>query len=303
MATIQTIKNILSAIKNSAHSITQREISNSVEAAGITSTDVSNVVNQLESAGYVKLNSTDRNSYFTRQPKRELIQSFLDGTATLPGIHFDADPSTPVAPEVAVRSSATLIKSILTQINNAPEALDGDDLEIPTGYTQDQLDNMVTNLADAKVIKEDENKDDHWFTRKPMRTKIAGYLQGTVSEADLFDPEIKNLPEPVQAATAPVTPSTPEPTTHATAPSLCAPSPAPAPETTPAPTEDAPKPKRKHVRTRPLAVTPSYIQNKSVTVRKIKNGFVAETYTETGEVAIYVETLTNIVDAITELMA
>jgi hypothetical protein len=304
VANITLVRNILSAIKNSAHAISELDIAHQADLGqGMSRTR--DVLAHLKAAGYIKADSRGA-GYFTRTPKRNEIVSFINSTTNvLPGITFDTEASAPETPVTGVMGDTSartqLIKSILKQISEAPGSMDGNNLVVPAGSTQEQLNHMVTKLSNTKVIKEHETKSDFWFTRKPMRTKIAGYLQGTVSEADLLNPEIKNLPEPVQVAVAPAAPTTHAvPTTVAVAPSICAPT-----ASAPAPTED--KPKRKHVRTRPLAVA-SATETMSTriiecTVRQIENGFLTSAWGGNERRGVYTETLNGVEDIIGKMMA
>lgn len=200
MASINTVRAILSAIRGASHSQSVAELSATTREREST---VHAVVADLVRNGYIKEHSQRPGTYFTRTPKRGQIAGFIDGTATLPGITFDtpvatAPTATTVSPVRPTETTAGLLaKRILQQIKSAPHALPDAEVSV-LGYTQPEINRELTRLQNAKVIKFDDEQSGY-FTRKPMRTKIDRFLADLVTVDQLLDPALKNMPEMARA--------------------------------------------------------------------------------------------------------
>lgn len=194
MASINTVRAILSAIRAASHSQSVSELSATTRETVDT---VRTVVADLARNSYIKEHSERAGTYFTRTPKRSIIAAFLDGQATLPGVTFSEPAVQPASPVAGVMDS--LLKGILTQIKNAPHALPIGDISV-SGYTATETANEVAKLVDSKVLKLDTVQNG-FFTRKPMRTKVVRFLAGAVTLDQLLDPSLKNMPEMAQAPT------------------------------------------------------------------------------------------------------
>ncbi len=195
MALKSSYISVLKAIKEAPHAL---QVSGIAAATGINPEEVTEVATKLCEMGYLKF-AADNSGYFTRRPKRDEIASFLEGrTETLEGIVFDG--IRPIIPESDYRQ-------ILRDIINAPEALPVTSIH---PHMDDALfNNAICELKDAMLIKEHAQKLYYYFTRKPMRDKIRGFIDGRVSFATLMDPNVKSI-ETTDAPVAPAPTAEPE---------------------------------------------------------------------------------------------
>jgi hypothetical protein len=218
MASINTVRAILSAIRGASQSQSVGELSTTTRE---TETTVGVVVNDLTRNGYIKEHSQRAGMYFTRTPKRGQIAAFLDGQDSLEGMSFTEPATQPAATSIPPTATVqgSLIKSILMQIKNSEHALPLGQIGV-LGYSNREVAEGVGRLEAGKVIKLDEAQEGY-FTRKPMRTKINRFLADLVTVDQLLDPTLKNMPE---LATAPTISA---PATAVACPAIVAPDPAP----------------------------------------------------------------------------
>lgn len=197
MALKSSYISILKAIKEAPHALSPSAVQ---DATRLSISEVAPAIDALVENGYLKLHA-DGTGYFTRTPKREAIANFLEGrTETLEGITFDG-----MIPESDYRQ---ILSDIINHDGSAPVT------EIHAAMDDELFDKAIATLKDAKLIKEHAEKRDYYFTRKPMRDKIRGFIAGTVSLAALLDPESLPILPSTQAAAAPMPAPTNEPVAY-----------------------------------------------------------------------------------------
>ena len=178
MATANTARRILDAIKSAPHSVSQAAIARTL-GDSVSTTDISNVVNQLELLGYIKQNRNEPYSYFTRTPKREVIQGFIAGANDLPGMTFteEAPAARPFTPGEIRENEAHRILRVVRNAQHACEV----GLALPSTW------GMIVEMLEAGLIKEHRDQPGHYFTRRPYRDDIDMFLNNEITLDELFD--------------------------------------------------------------------------------------------------------------------
>lgn len=192
MASITTVRAILTAIRRGAHSVSVQQIH---EDARVAEATVTEVLRELIREGYVKQHTQNRGTYFTFKSERDLINTFIAGSDVLPGFFEEAAAEAPVSASYTSPRGTTatviLLRSILAKFRGEPHAFNVPPLD---AYLPADVTAGLTILLDNKLIKAD-GRGIGYYTRKPMRTKIDSFLaDGPVTLVDLMDPSIKNLP-------------------------------------------------------------------------------------------------------------
>jgi hypothetical protein len=212
MASITTVRDILTSIRRGAHSVSSAQIQ---AASGVTAVELPGILTLLISKGFVKEHRDNAGTYFTKKDKRGLVNSFIAGSDVLPGVFEVFVQSYPDAASVGqisdtavwrtargTEAKIVLLRSILAKFRGEAHAFNTPPLG---SFAPADVTAGLTILLDQKLIKAD-SRGIGYYTRKPMRTKIDRFLTGdpAITVAVLMNPAHKNLAPLAPVAVAPV---------------------------------------------------------------------------------------------------
>ena len=176
MATVNTFRRVLDAIKSAPHAISITDIAGNVE---MTNAQVEETIPQLVANGYIKLHTDGSGRYFTRKPKRDLINGFIAGANDLPGLTFteEVPAARPFTPGEIRENEAHRILRVIRNAQHACEV----GLALPSTW------GMIVEMLEAGLIKEHRDQPGHYFTRRPYRDDIDMFLNSEITLDELFD--------------------------------------------------------------------------------------------------------------------
>ena len=147
----------------------------------------------LTKAGLTKEHRDKPGYYFTRKPNRELIGKFLTRVITLEQLFTQAKQPGQLAsqqPRGYPEFESDDYRDILDAMRGFEHSVSRDDIELATFGDVDAEDpsmaKVIGFLKDAGLIKEDSQKANYWFTRKPNRDLIDAFIDGDKTLAQLF---------------------------------------------------------------------------------------------------------------------
>lgn len=147
----------------------------------------------LTKAGLTKEHRDKPGYYFTRKPNRELIGKFLARVITLEQLFTQAKQPGQLAsrqPRGYAEFESDDYRGILDAMRGFEHSVSRDDIEMAAFgdvITDDpSMAKMIGFLKDAGLIKEDSQKANYWFTRKPNRELIDAFIEGRKTLAQLF---------------------------------------------------------------------------------------------------------------------
>lgn len=147
----------------------------------------------LTKAGICKKHKDKPGYYFTRKPNRELIGKFLTRLVTLEELFTQAKQPGQLAsqqPRGYAEFDTEDYRAILDAMRNFEHSVSRDDIEVAAFGDVDSEDpsmaKMIGFLKDAGLIKEDSQKANYWFTRKPNRSLIDAFIEDNKTLAQLF---------------------------------------------------------------------------------------------------------------------
>lgn len=170
MATINTVRATLEAIKNAPHAIKLDAIKQAVQSkTGAWHCTIQSVISKLMEEEYIKADSNG-NGYFTRTPKRAAIQAFISGGNTLEGFSFDRKPTAGEA------------NSILRKLRQAAHAT-GVDTRRVNGLSEVDIINF---LSEKGITKQHKDHTGSFFVKKAKREQVDAFLAGDLTYAQLL---------------------------------------------------------------------------------------------------------------------